>query len=76
MSWDSYIDNLIAATTDHADRAGIIGKDGSQWTTAYGGKGIVLQGNEAAAIAQCFSSSNFQTFMASGVVMEGYQNTI
>ena len=40
MSWDSYIDNLIAQTKDatgtvHADRACIIGLDGgAAWTTA------------------------------------------
>ena len=39
MSWDSYIDNLIAQTKDasgntHCDKACIIGLDGSQWTTA------------------------------------------
>ena len=39
MSWDSYIDNLIAQTKDpsgnaHCDKACIIGMDGSQWTTA------------------------------------------
>jgi len=39
MSWDSYIDNLIAQTKDakgsaHCDKACIIGIDGSMWTTA------------------------------------------
>lgn len=40
MSWDSYIDNLIAQTKDasgsaHADKACIIGLDGgAAWTTA------------------------------------------
>lgn len=40
MSWDSYIDNLIAQSKDasgngHADRACIIGLDGgAPWTTA------------------------------------------
>ena len=40
MSWDSYIDNLIAQTKDasgaaHCDRACIIGLDGgAPWTTA------------------------------------------
>ena len=40
MSWDSYIDNLLAQTKDssgtaHADRACIIGLDnGASWTTA------------------------------------------
>ena len=39
MSWDSYIDNLIAQTKDasggaHVDRACIIGLDGgAKWTT-------------------------------------------
>lgn len=39
MSWDSYIDNLIAQTKDasgtaHADKACIIGLDGgAKWTT-------------------------------------------
>ena len=39
MSWDSYLDNLIAQTKDasgtaHADRACIIGLDGgAKWTT-------------------------------------------
>ena len=40
MSWDSYIDNLIAQTKDssgaaHADKACIIGLEGgAAWTTA------------------------------------------
>lgn len=40
MSWDSYIDNLIAQSKDasggaHVDRACIIGLDGGgPWTTA------------------------------------------
>ena len=40
MSWDSYIDNLIAQTKDasggaHGDKACIIGLDGGAlWTTA------------------------------------------
>ena len=40
MSWDSYIDNLVAQTKDasgtvHSDKACIIGLDGgAPWTTA------------------------------------------
>jgi profilin len=47
MSWDSYIDNLIAQSKDaagsaHADRACIIGLDGgASWTTA--GHGCALK---------------------------------
>ena len=39
MSWDSYLDNLVAQTKDasgtqHADKAVIIGIDGgAKWTT-------------------------------------------
>lgn len=39
MSWDSYIDNLIAQSkgaggATHVDKACIIGIDGAPWTTA------------------------------------------
>ena len=46
MSWDSYIDNLIAQTKDasgsaHADKACIIGIDGGAlWTTAGHAHGL------------------------------------
>lgn len=45
MSWDSYIDNLIAQTKDakgsaHCDKACIIGVDGSMWTTAGHAKAL------------------------------------
>ena len=33
MSWDSYIDNIIAYSKNNADKACIIGKDGGKWTT-------------------------------------------
>lgn len=47
MSWDSYLDNLVAQTKDaagtaHADKACIIGIDGgAKWTTD--GHGCALQ---------------------------------
>lgn len=49
MSWDSYIDNLIAQTKDsggtaHADRACIIGLDGgAPWTTAGHGSALKVR---------------------------------
>lgn len=33
MSWDSYIDNLLGHAAGNADKACIIGSDGSKWTT-------------------------------------------
>ena len=33
MSWDSYIDNLLGHAAGNADKACIIGLDGSKWTT-------------------------------------------
>lgn len=46
MSWDSYIDNLVAQTKDasdtaHCDKACIIGLDGgAPWTTAGHAKAL------------------------------------
>ena len=51
MSWDSYIDNLIAQSKDakgtvHVDKACIIGLDGgAQWTTNNGGNKIKVKSN-------------------------------
>ena len=52
MSWDSYIDNLLAQTKDaagtaHADRACIIGMDGgAAWTTAAHASAFKVSGVE------------------------------
>ena len=77
MSWDSYIDNLIAQTKDasgsaHADRACIIGMEGgASWTTAGHSYALKLQGQEGPNIARCFKSKDFTTFMANGIRAEG-----
>lgn len=50
MSWDSYIDNLIAQSKDasgtlHADRACIIGMDGgASWTSAAHASALKVRG--------------------------------
>ena len=50
MSWDSYIDNLIAQTKDaagqpHADKACIIGLDGgASWTSAGHANALQVRG--------------------------------
>jgi len=77
MSWDSYIDNLIAQTKDssgaaHCDRACIIGLDGgAPWTTAGHANALKLQGSEGQNIALCFKSQDFTSFQAGGVHAEG-----
>ncbi|XP_072180690.1 profilin [Diadema setosum] len=77
MSWDSYIDNLVAQTKDasgtaHADRACIIGLDGgAPWTTAGHACALKLQGQEGANIARCFKNKDFSAFMSGGVHAEG-----
>ena len=73
MSWDSYIDNLIAHSTDaagkrHADKACIIGLDGGgAWTTAAHANALVLGTDQAANIAKAFKSKDFTPFMSNGV---------
>ncbi|XP_046854537.1 profilin-like [Xenia sp. Carnegie-2017] len=77
MSWDSYIDNLIAQTKDasgtaHADKACIIGLDGgAAWTTAGHANALKLQGSEGANIAKAFKAKDFTSFQAGGVWAEG-----
>jgi len=77
MSWDSYIDNLLAQTKDgsgdaHGDRACIIGIDGgAPWTTDGHANALKLQGGEGANIARCFKSADFTAFMSGGIHAEG-----
>lgn len=77
MSWDSYIDNLVAQTKDasgatHADKACIIGLDGgAPWTTPSHANALVLQGAEGANIAQCFKAKDYTSFQAGGIHAEG-----
>ena len=77
MSWDSYLDNLVAQTKDatgatHADKACIIGLDGGgKWTTDGHANAFKLSPDEGAKIAQCFKSKDFTAFMAGGIRAEG-----
>ena len=69
MSWDSYIDNLIAQSKDasgnaHADMACIIGLDGgAKWTSDQHPCALKLSQREASVIARCFKEKNFRPFM-------------
>ncbi|XP_022097514.1 profilin-like [Acanthaster planci] len=77
MSWDSYLDNLIAQSKDsggnaHVDKCAIIGIDGgAKWTTDGHANALKLTPDEAANIARAFKAKDFTTFMAGGVRAEG-----
>lgn len=77
MSWDSYIDNLIAQTKDssgtaHADAACIIGIDGGAlWTTTSHPNALKILPQESVNIAGCFKLKDFTKFMAGGILVEG-----
>ncbi|EDO34163.1 predicted protein [Nematostella vectensis] len=77
MSWDSYIDNLLAQAKDatgncHADKACIIGLDGgAPWTSAGHACAVKLQPEECTKIANCFKNKDFTSFMSSGIHAEG-----
>ena len=80
MSWDSYIENLIAQSTDsygnvHADIACIIGLDGSKWTTDDHPNAIKLSPGEACVIGRVFKEEDFTAFMVSLVQAEGVSYT-
>lgn len=69
MSWDGYIDNLLARASGNIDRASIIGLNGGgKWTTKLE---VQLKPDEAAKIAQTFTSKNFDSFQANGIQIEG-----
>ena len=76
MSWDSYIDNLIAQSKDgggqtHVDKACIIGLDGgAKWTSDDHASALKPTPTEAANIAKCFKSKDFTLFMSGGVRVE------
>ena len=80
MSWDSYVDNLIAQSTDsygnvHADRASIIGLDGSKWTNDDHPNAIKLSPDEAHRIGKAFKEEDFSVFMANLLQAEGHSYT-
>jgi len=76
MSWDSYIDNLLAQTKDasgtaHADKACIIGLDGSKWTTDGHQNHLKLELTEIPNITNAFKQNDFSGFQAKGVFVGG-----
>ena len=53
MSWESYVDNMIAHSIQNADKGAIIGLDGGVWTPYSGQANILnLTQEEAQTIAK------------------------
>ena len=77
MSWDSYLDNLIAQSKDatgatHIDKCCIIGLDGGgKWTTDAHASAFKIVPTEGASIAKCFKTKDFTAFMTNGIMAEG-----
>lgn len=77
MSWDSYLDNLIAQTKDssgnaHCDKACIIGLDGGAgWTTDGHPNAFKMTPQEKANVARVLKSGDLTPFQASGCMAEG-----
>ena len=71
MSWDSYIDNLIGHTSGACDKACIIGKDGSKWTTDANPKSLQITAAEAQTLGRCMSTGDYTPLQASGILIEG-----
>jgi len=71
MSWDSYIDNLLGHAGGNADKACIIGLDGSKWTSDTPANALKITAAEAATIGKAFRSKDFSPLQASGIHIEG-----
>jgi len=76
MSWDSYIDNVIAHSkladgSAQIDKAAIIGQNGALWTTHTHASALKLSPEEAAAIGSAFAKGDFSGLQSGGVKSEG-----
>ncbi|XP_065060889.1 profilin-like [Rhopilema esculentum] len=76
MSWDSYIDSLIAFSRDlngnsHIDKACIIGMDGGMWTTKSHQANLNLSQAECSTIARNMNAGEKGHNFYSGIRLEG-----
>lgn len=72
MSWDGYIDNLVAQGKGSVDRVCIIGLDGgAAWTTSGHEKAFKLNQAEAINIARSLKTKDFSGFQSGGIHAEG-----
>lgn len=75
MSWDSYVDSLIAQSGNNIEKATIIGLNGAIWTPAGSNpKILAISQDEASKIAANMSpktSAAAQNFAGTGVTVGG-----
>jgi len=76
MSWDSYIDNVIAHSklatgAAQIDKAAIIGQNGALWTSHNHGQALKLSAAEALAIGDAFAKQDYSALQGAGVFAEG-----
>jgi len=75
MSWDSYIDNVIAHSKIgeqcQIDKAAIIGQNGALWTTHNHANALKLSAQEALVIGKAFASQDMSHPQANGLMVEG-----
>ena len=76
MSWDSYIDTLIAHSKSadgnaHIDKACIFGKDGAPYTTDGHASSLVASAAEKAKIFNELNKGDQCDFGATGIVLGG-----
>ena len=67
MSWNSYVDNIIAQSAGQCDKACIIGLNGSLWTTADNANNLNISSDEAVTLGRVISSEDLSSFQANGV---------
>ena len=75
MSWDSYIDTMVAYSQKgegfHLDTGCIIGTNGAKWTTDGHPKALKITPEQAVTVATAFSSKKFDDFYTTGLTIEG-----
>jgi len=76
MSWDGYIDNVIAHSQDDSqasvDKVCIIGLDGgAPWTSDQHASHLKLNDGEGPTIASACKRKDFTIFRTSGIVASG-----
>jgi len=71
-SWDAYIDSIIANSGGNCDKAAIIGKDGSIWTSSSHANHLKVTASEAASIATGINPEDELTqFRRDGITIDG-----
>jgi len=69
MSWDAYVASVVGYCGGAADKACIIGLDGSKWTSDAPEGALPISADEAGVIARAINNEDNSSFQASGIVI-------